>query len=272
VAVATGEADVALGTDTGGSIRIPAACCGVVGLKPTRGRVSLEGVRPLAPSLDTVGPMAATVAATGEGMSLLEPGFDWRTRAPARRVGRFRPPAQPWVDQAVDRALTDAAFETSDVELPGWEAASEAFGLILLSEAWSVNRSLWETHAADLSPDVAERLALGSMIERSEVAAAWEEARRWAAQLAGVWSSFDVLALPTLGDAPSPLDDPSGMGSIRHTGPFNLAGVPALSLPVPAPEPASPAVPASLQLVGPAHGEDLLLATASAIEAANSAT
>ncbi len=75
VAVATGEADVAYGSDTGGSIRIPAACCGVAGLKTTHGRVPLAGVRPLAPSFDTVGPMARDVAGLVAGMALLEPGF-----------------------------------------------------------------------------------------------------------------------------------------------------------------------------------------------------
>src|SRR5207302_2690319 len=75
VAVATGEADVAYGSDTGGSIRIPAACCGVAGLKTTWGRIPLAGGRPLAPGLDTVGPMARDVAGLTAGMALLEPGF-----------------------------------------------------------------------------------------------------------------------------------------------------------------------------------------------------
>src|SRR5215470_18177030 len=75
VAVAAGEADVALGTDTGGSVRIPAACCGIAGLKTTWGRVPLDGVYPLAPSLDTVGPLGADVAAVELGMGLIEPGF-----------------------------------------------------------------------------------------------------------------------------------------------------------------------------------------------------
>src|SRR2546429_1467254 len=75
VAVAAGEADLALGTDTGGSIRIPAACCGVVGLKTTWGGVSLKGVWPLAPSLDTVGPLSLQVAGVLAGMALLKPSF-----------------------------------------------------------------------------------------------------------------------------------------------------------------------------------------------------
>jgi amidase len=74
-AVAADEADVAYGTDTGGSIRIPAACCGIAGLKTTWGRVSLDGVHPLAPGLDSVGPMARDVNRLIAGMALLEPGF-----------------------------------------------------------------------------------------------------------------------------------------------------------------------------------------------------
>ena len=83
VAVADGEADVALGSDTGGSIRVPAACCGITGLKTTFGRVSVEGVWPLATSLDTIGPMAATISGLVLGMQLLEPGF-----APSPRTRR----------------------------------------------------------------------------------------------------------------------------------------------------------------------------------------
>ena len=75
VAVATGEADVAYGSDTGGSVRIPSACCGTAGLKTTWGRIPLDGVWPLSPSFDTVGPMARDVAGLVAGMQLLEPGF-----------------------------------------------------------------------------------------------------------------------------------------------------------------------------------------------------
>lgn len=268
VAVATREADVAFGSDTGGSIRIPAACCGVVGLKTTRGRIPLGGVEPLAPSLDTVGPLGATVAAAGTGMALLEPGFTWAGRSPAARIGRFRPTAERWVDKAVDRALSEwssaGGGEVVDIELPGWKAANEAFTIVLMSEAWSVHRLLWEQSAGDLSPDVAERLEMGSMLDRSEVAAAWELARRWAGELTALLASVDLIALPVLAATPPLLDDPARMLSIRLTGPFNLAGLPALALPVAGEE---GGLPASLQLVGPAGSEELIMATAEAVEA-----
>src|SRR6202034_2681127 len=108
-AVAAGEADVAYGTDTGGSIRIPAACCGIAGLKTTWGRVSLDGVRPLAPRLDTVGPMARDVAGVAAGMALLEPGFTVASSAP-RTVGVLVIDADPRITAAIDDALRTAEF------------------------------------------------------------------------------------------------------------------------------------------------------------------
>ncbi|MGH3267317.1 MAG: amidase family protein, partial [Trebonia sp.] len=109
VAVATGEADVALGTDTGGASRVPAACCGVVGLKTTHGRVPVKGVYPLAPSLDTVGPIGPDVAAVELGMRLIEPGFTVRPQAEltAARLSVIgvEGGVDPAIDAAVDRAL-----------------------------------------------------------------------------------------------------------------------------------------------------------------------
>src|SRR5439155_6265232 len=113
VAVATGEADVALGSDTGGSIRVPSACCGTVGLKTTYGRVPLDGVWPLAPSLDTVGPMARDVAGLLLGMQLLEPGFEPSTDAPDS-VGRVASSADPLIGAAVTRALAAAALRVEE--------------------------------------------------------------------------------------------------------------------------------------------------------------
>src|SRR6202012_5566644 len=115
-AVAAGEADIAYGTDTGGSSRIPAACCGISGLKTTWGRISLEGVRPLAPGLDTVGPLARDVNGLIAGMALLEPGFAVADEAP-RVVGRLTIKADPVIDAAVDNALRTAGFSVQPVTI-----------------------------------------------------------------------------------------------------------------------------------------------------------
>src|SRR5207302_381521 len=139
VAVATGEADVAYGSDTGGSVRIPSACCGTTGLKTTHGRISLDGVWPLALSLDTVGPMARDVAGLVLGMQLLEPGFEVAAMCPMT-VGRFRlQNTDPAIDAAIDGALAAAELEVVDIDLPGWQAAFGNNGVILIAEAWQAN-------------------------------------------------------------------------------------------------------------------------------------
>src|SRR5437870_8743785 len=125
VAVANGDADVAIGSDTGGSIRVPSACCGTTGLKTTHGRIPLEGVWPLAPSLDTVGPMAASVSGLTLGMQLLEPGFA-PSPAPARVVGRVRTNAHPDIEAAVDAALRAAELEVVPLDWDDLETGSQA--------------------------------------------------------------------------------------------------------------------------------------------------
>src|SRR5437588_5049334 len=142
VAVATDEAEVAYGSDTGGSVRIPSACCGTAGLKTTHGRISLEGVWPLALSLDTVGPMARDVAGVVLGMQLLEPGFEVAELAPTT-VGRYRlPNTDPEIDAAIGRALAAAELEVVDIDLPGWMKAFTDNGIILIAEAWEANKHL----------------------------------------------------------------------------------------------------------------------------------
>jgi amidase len=119
--VGAGEADVAYGSDTGGSIRVPAAYCGVAGLKTTHGRVPVDGVWPLAPSLDTIGPMGSTVTAVTEGMALLEPGFRADPQ-PATRVGRLRLPdvvTDARIDAAVDAALIRSGLDVGGVDPAG---------------------------------------------------------------------------------------------------------------------------------------------------------
>lgn len=258
VAVATGQAEVAYGTDTGGSIRIPSACCGTAGLKTTWGRIPTSGVWPLAPSLDTIGPMAADTAGLILGMGWLEPGFT-PAPLPPRRIGRLHLPADPLIDQAVDAALSASGFEMVDVDLPGWERAWARAGCILVAEAALSNGRLdWRR----LEPAVANRLGEGRQVSTAQL----EEARVfqavWTARFLDLLARVDLMALPTITQFPPPLDDPHRVTLSTATRPVNLAGLPALALPV-----ASPcAAPASLQLVGPPGGEELLLAAGLVVE------
>jgi amidase len=264
VAVASGEADVSYGSDTGGSIRIPAACCGIAGLKTTWGRIPLTGVWPLAPSLDTVGPMARDVAGLVAGMQLLEPGFSVTAGAP-RVVGRVVIGADPIIDAAVDGALAATGWEVVQVGLDGLDRATVAAMTVLDAEAWASDGGYTEAVPDKIGRDVLARLRGASTITAAAVGTAREEAARWRATLSSLWERVDLLALPTLLGFPPTLDQAPEMVRIRGlTSPVNLAGVPALALPVPTGGP----LPASIQLIGPAGGEESLLAAGAVLEQA----
>lgn len=262
VAVAEGVVEMALGTDTGGSIRIPAACCAIAGLKTTVGRVDLTGVWPLAPSLDTVGPLAGDVAGLIWGMQLLEPGFDISAAAAPAQVGRLRVPCRPEIDHAIDRALAAAGIDAVPVDLPGWEEASRETMLVIAAEAFTSDGHLLASGM--IGEDVARRLHEGARISGEERRRLTDAAAGWKQDLERVLGRVGMVALPTLSDYPPLLEEASRMYTIRQTHPVNLAGVPALALPVPTGD----TLPASLQLMGPPGSEELLLATGLVLEAA----
>ena len=261
VAVATGLADVAFGSDTGGSIRVPAAFCGTAGLKTTYGRIPTEGVWPLAPSLDTVGPMARDVTGLALGMVLLEPGFSLNVSA-ARLVGRLLVPGievDPAIDAAVDRALALAEVEVVEIAAPAWPTAYVANVTITASEAAQVNRRLMQDSClrSKLSPSIAARLDEAAMISEEEAAEARLFSRQWADDLNALFRKVQVLAGPTVPFFPPPLEKARKARNTILTQPVNLAGLPALSLPIPT----GRDLPAGLQLIGPSGCESLLLAT-----------
>ncbi len=267
VAVATGEADVAIGTDTAGSIRTPAACCGVAGLKTTFGRIPVAGVHALAPSLDTVGPMATTVAGLGLGMRLLDPTFG-ALPPPAPVLGRVRLGAAPWVEEAVDRLLRSAGMPTEDVSLPGWDAAEVAGTTILFGEGARTNRDLAAAHGDELGPETLFRLACGAAIGDDDLSSALASATPWRVELAAALARTPVLVTAGIMDDPAPLDDPTRLDTRRLNVAVNLAGIPALVLPVPS----GRAFPGSIQLLAGHGHEELLVATAAVLEAAATLT
>jgi amidase len=263
VAIATGEADVAFGTDTGGSVRVPAACCGVVGLKTTHGRVPVKGVYPLAPSLDTVGPLGADVAAVELGMRLVEPAFrmpDAPGPMVAGRVTVDSDLADPEIEAAVDRALDAAGVAATRV--PGWDAdaAISAIGVIIDAEGFRTNAYLMP-YLRQLSPSVRRNLERGARLTPADRLTAERTRAAVRGTFEALLADFPVLVLPTLLRQP-PLLGEHGFPLTALTAPVNLAGLPALALPVPTPDGRI----ASMQVI--AATEERVLAFGRVIEAA----
>ncbi len=264
VAVANGEADIAYGTDTGGSVRLPAACCGIAGMKTTFGRISTRGVWPLSPSLDTVGPLARDLAGIVQGMDLLEPGFTVEGVEAATTVGRLRiAGTEPELEAAVDAALAAAGLEVVEIELPGWDGAGMPFGVLLLSEAWTSDGHLVERAPERIGDEARARTELGRDIDPAQIPVARAAQAAWAAEVAAMFDRVSVIAMPTMFGPPPPLTEDGVVNSLSY--PWNVAGNPALALPIPV---AGWTLPGSLQLVGPHGGEELLCVTGAVVEAA----
>jgi amidase len=265
VAVAIGEADAAFGTDTGGSVRIPAACCGVAGLKTAWGRVPLRGVYPLAPSLDTVGPLGVDIAAVELGMRLIEPGFtvpafDGELAAARLGVTGLDGEVDPEVDAAVDRALAAAGITAEPVPSCDFTSALQAAGMIIDAEGFRTNAYLMP-YLDQLSPHTRRNMERGARLSRADLAAARRIMDAVRKTFLSLLADFPMLVLPVLTGQP-PLLGHSGYPLTRFTAPVNLAGLPALALPVHA----GGEVIASLQVIG--TGEGRVLAFGRVVEAA----
>jgi aspartyl-tRNA(Asn)/glutamyl-tRNA(Gln) amidotransferase subunit A len=250
----------ALGTDTGGSIRIPSSLCGVVGLKPTLGRVSTQGVAPLSHSLDTVGPMTMTV---DDAFLLLEAMCGFRSEErPCPRIivpkGYFFEECDPRVLQLVSAAGTLEPVDLGDVK-----AAWEANAVILLSDAASVHEGRLREHPEWFGDSVGPRLKNGMAYRGVDYARARDEQRDWTARLHRVLGNDTVLAVPATPVPATVIGDREGPAlsrvMTRFTSPFNLAGVPVLSLPIGKVD----GLPVGIQLVA-GRGEESLLRAAAA--------
>jgi aspartyl-tRNA(Asn)/glutamyl-tRNA(Gln) amidotransferase subunit A len=240
-ALAAGLADVALGTDSGGSIRIPAACCGVVGFKPTFGVVSLDGVFPLAPTFDHAGPMARTVAECIEAMRVLAPGFELPSGA------------EPTIATAwgADERLGAAAL---DFPLP------EHVGPAFMREVADVHRELFAEHGDAYGDNVRTKVERCLAVTDDEAAAGRRQRDKYRTRAEAAFAGFDLLITPTLSIEPPPADVAElsvREAMIRFTFPFNCLGWPALSLPL---------GETSVQIVGRPGDDGLVLAAGLSLE------
>jgi amidase len=280
VAVATGEADMALGSDTGGSIRIPASFCGVVGLKTTWGRVSTDGVWPLAPFLDTIGPLARTVTEAITGMDLLEDGFAARVpvlETASIRVARARPASvavDPAIDAAVDAALARSGVVQTEVVIDRWDDIQRACLTVLLGEAWLTDRHLLvgaPSRLGSVSDATTRRLQLGAEITAAELESARAVRASGLASVESLFAEADVIAFPST-PTRAPLLRDEVVPITAFTRFANLLGLPALSIPAPLPSSHNTGpdahLPIGMQLVGRPNSDELVCAVGLAIESA----
>lgn len=292
IAVATGMALGALGTDTGGSIRIPASLCGVVGFKPTFGRVSLRGVFPLSWNLDHVGPLTKCVkdaALMLQVISIYDPldpasikmlsgdylGHlvdDVGGRKIALGVGKFVEASDSEVLEAVRR--TTKVFESlrckvQEVEVDWLREAALANGLMTQSDAAAVHRDRLREHPEMFGEDIRRRLENGAQTSSTDYILARRTQAEIRKRFEQFFETYDFLILPT-----TPIAAPTVEGHdaveqagrlTRFTAPFNLAGLPALSVPCGF---TKEGLPIGLQIVARAWGDAKVLNLGYAFEQA----
>jgi aspartyl-tRNA(Asn)/glutamyl-tRNA(Gln) amidotransferase subunit A len=265
-ALAAGDTELALGTDSGGSVRIPAACCGVVGFKPTYGLVSAEGCFPLAPSFDHVGPLARSVAGCAAAMDVLAPHVERRALESLDELTV----GVAWLDlcdagvrERVARAA--ASFpHRADLEL----ALPEGSASVFMREAAAVHRDLFAAHAEAYGEDVRTKLERCLAVTDDEYAEGLRARQAYRETLDRTAAPFDLLVTPTLAFV-APHRDTRELevrdAMVRLTYPFNLTGWPALALPCGR---AEHGLPASVQLVGRPGDDGLVLAAGALLERA----
>jgi aspartyl-tRNA(Asn)/glutamyl-tRNA(Gln) amidotransferase subunit A len=263
-ALAAGLAEAALGTDSGGSVRIPAACCGVAGFKPTFGLVPIDGCFPLAPSFDHVGPMARDVAGCERMMAALADGFEAAALDSLvdLRVGvAWTERADPLVRRSVERAAALLPSREA-LDLPFPEGVYPAFA----REAAEVHAELFASHRELYGENVAHKIAWALTVADADVEAAIAARERYRERIASLMEDVDLVVTPTIPTVAPPL----GIGDlalrermIELTLPWNTVGAPALALPCGI---AEDGLPASIQLVGKPGDDAAVLAAGRLLE------
>ena len=261
-ALAAGLADAALGSDSGGSVRIPAACCGVVGFKPSRGLVPLGGCFPLAPSFDHAGPMGREVETCARMLEALAPTYDRAELSSFEGVAA----GVAWLEHA--EPLVRARVEEAAAHFPRCRSVEIPFpdgvGAVFMREVAESHRGLFPEHAEAYGENVRAKLERCQAVTDREFEAALGRLADYRERLAEAFEGLDLLITPTLAFVAPPAvrDDMEIRDAvIRFTYPFNALGWPALALPC---GPAEHGLPASVQLVAP-FGEDSFVIAAGAL-------
>ena len=298
-AIGAGLVPLATGSDTGGSIRIPSAACGCVGIKPSFGRVSLRGTYPLASTLDHIGPLARSARDCAVALNVLT-GFDaldpWSLAYPGEdleadigrplagiRVGTapgYRPIVVAAPVAAAERsalgALADLGAEIVEVSLPSAEAVTMATSIILLAESYARHASQLAANRAAYGEDVREQLDASAGISAQDLVRAQYERARLSREVATLLSErVDVLLLPTMAVTAPPIGArtvevegvvvPVAMAMASFTLLQNLTRMPAVAVPVGL---GPDALPTSVQVTAPVGADALALRVAHALEEA----
>ncbi len=297
-AIAAGLCAASVGTDTGGSIRVPSSFCGTVGLKPTFGRVSVFGTMPLSPSFDHVGPIARSVADAAlllpviAGRDPLDPTSsprpveDYRgaLRKPMRKFRLGRPREHYWekLDPEVRRAAEAAVRSmekrgalVKEVSLPHVKESRDAATDISLAEALHVHEAAgyFPQRAADYSEEVRQRIEAGGKVPANRYLAGFDVRKRLVAEFDAAFQTVDAIVAPTV-PVPAP---PIGAESVQidgedidtrrvvvgHSRPANFTGLPAISIPCGF---TREGLPVGLQMIGRAFDETTLLRIALSYE------
>lgn len=286
VAVASGLCDVALGTDTGGSVRIPAAASGVVGLKPGRGLVSTRGVHDLAPSLDTVGVLARTVAEAARALAVISgPDESFAVRGPfdaaaalgatvdGWRIAAIPVASIPEIHPEVAARYEDALRELAALGVVVEEAKtprpfSDYFqpnGWLMAAEGWRVRGAHIEAHGADMDPWVRKRFEGGRSVSDAELAQALAQRAADQAEFQTWMAPYHALVSPTSPIPAPPIDqvDETASPFSAMTRAGNYLDLPAGNLPIGL---TSTGLPIGFQIMGRTADETSVVALSAALE------
>lgn len=277
-AVAAGVVPLALGTDTAGSIRLPAAWCGLVGHKPTHGRVSLAGVVPLAPALDHAGALVCSVPDARLALAVLSGDQVGRniTGLKGIRIGRPVDPSLPVSDRAVHQVVLDAAAAATsagasihDVAVPAWRLLRNVFVVLQGNQAVRYHRSLghWPARSHLYDSGVRSRLTAAESVTPADVERAQSDLAALRRDALALFDEVDVLLQPVAGSGPSRVAHPDVVmvdgqpADLReqvlpHTLLASLCGLPACSIPAGLD---ADGLPVGVQVIGPPHRDDLVL-------------